>query len=565
MKSYHITKRGNRFNFVCRIPVDLLEHFSVKTLYRSLKTDDIKHARLLAASYEYETQRVFMRLRTGMLETFEVQILVERLTKGINKIDSLAYGRKQSPMLQVIEQHNINQHMETHGCNEREAKRMIAQGYADFSGVLGESLVENNTALTMNDVESVDKILRKEYRVMLNDGEKRVLALKFLNMDKELMQAEADVRSGDFDRLERLKDRQNRNNQEVNKRYFLKDIIKGYLKSYDNPDKKDIKLNSWRAVKRHTDFIVNILGNIEFQELNSKATADKLRLALNKKKKSTGELISSKEHGSYVKRLKSIINFAMTEYEIETINKIKVDNSLNEADRRLSFDYKDMKQLEEALCTAPMVFGAKRIPRYDRFWIILIAVLHGFRKTSIVNLRERHIRPDEQTGIFCFDLTKDSELLLTKSDNMRALIPIHPLLHQIGFVEWLIKNKTNDNTKLFADSPDTFGSWFNGLNKVSGWNYEYITKDDKKTFHSFRHYFTCCMDELEVSEKQKNEMSGHAGTARGRDVRSKFYLERTRVKSMDTTFYKSIEPGRILMEDLNWQRLAERAKELFGI
>jgi integrase len=562
MKSY-ILKRGNIYNFVRRIPIDLQEHFPTKTLYRTLRTGDIREARLLAASYEYETERVFMRLRTGMLETFEACIMVERLTTGINKIESTAYGKKFSPFVEQVEQMSIDDLMQEHGCDEATAKELQAKIYAAFSTAFGKSLARQDTTIHMPEVERVDATLRKQYKVMLNSDEKRVLALKFLNMDRELALAESEVRSGNYDRLQLLMDRKDRQAKEASTRYFLRDIVKAYFATYDTAEKKDITLNSWRAVKRQTDFIFKELGNIEFLELNSKAASDKLKVALSKRKKSTGEPLSAKECSSYFERLKSIVTFAIEKYEIDSVNKIKVTRG--KGGGRSSYSGRDIKQLEEALCTAPMKFGKAAQDRYDRFWIIIIAILHGFRLTSIVELRRRHLVKDEQTGLLCFDLTVDKALLKTKSDNMRALVPIHPMLHELGFLVWLDKRNLHGESKLFEDFASGFGQWFNGLTKTSGWNYDYITHEDKKTFHSFRHYFCCCMDELAVSEKQKDEMSGHAGSHKGKGVRQKFYLERIRVKSMADTFQKSIEQGRILMEDLNWQRLKLRALELFDI
>ena len=558
----HVLKRGGTYNYVRRIPTDLARFFPCTVMHRSLKTKDEKEARLLAASYNYETEKAFMRLRTGMLETFEAQILVERLTRKIQGLDAVAYGQKRKPILEAIEQHNIKQHMGVHGCSEREARKMIAQGYSDFAEVLGESLADNDVSMNMREVGDMDRILRKEYKVMLNHDEKRQLAMKFLNMDKECLQVESEIRRGNHDHLDRLKERQERISKDAGKRYFLHDIMKAYIAEYDTAEKSGIQLNSWRAVKRHTSFITKVLGNIEFTELNTKATTDKLKHALDSKVSQRGKPFSTKEHSSYMARLKSLVSFAIDKYDIDVVNKIKVIRKASNS--KDSFSYEDIKRLEDALCNAPMVFSVKQVPRTDRFWILLIALLHGFRKTSIVNLRGRHIRVDKQTKLTCFDLTGDAAELRTKTDNMRSLVPLHPLLLELGFTKWLDKQPMGD-TRLFADTPDSFGVWFNGIDRTSGWNYDYITKDDNKTFHSLRHYFCCCMDELNISEKQKNEMSGHAGNYKGQGTRQQHYLERTRVKTMMDTFLKSVEPERILKQDLDWERLKARAVELFDM
>jgi len=73
MRSYHVVKRGNRYHYVCRVPVDLICFFPISTIYRSLKTSDQKVARLLAASFEHRTQGVFMKLRSGQLDEYTVK------------------------------------------------------------------------------------------------------------------------------------------------------------------------------------------------------------------------------------------------------------------------------------------------------------------------------------------------------------------------------------------------------------------------------------------------------------------------------------------------------------
>jgi integrase len=259
--------------------------------------------------------------------------------------------------------------------------------------------------------------------------------------------------------------------------------------------------------------------------------------------------------------MSSIVKAIIEKNELDVLNKIKATHAtVGVVKPRASYSPSDLKKLEEALCSVPITYYNK--PRNDRFWIILIAILQGFRKTAIVDLKELHITIDEDSKLPCFDLTLDA----APTDKPRILSPIHPLLIRVGFIKWLEQTPTrDDNRKLFKDDPESFGQWWNGTKGIDSWNRTHITTDKKKTFHSFRHYFCSWTAEVGTSEKELDEMSGHSERYVGDDVRNIHYLERTRAGRMSETQKKSIKNGKMLLRDLDWQRLKARAEELFGL
>jgi len=259
------------------------------------------------------------------------------------------------------------------------------------------------------------------------------------------------------------------------------------------------------------------------------------------------------------------VKHAIEEHDLDIINKISgTHKSIGSIKARDTYSRQDMIRLEESLCTLQILAGRWPKPRNDRFWIILIAIVHGFRESSIVNLRRRHLATDDDTGLQCFDLRDDADLLRTKTDNMKILCPLHPALSSIGFLKWVETRGLPEDAKLFEDTPESFGAWWNGLSRTSGWNYNHVTTDDKKVFHSFRHYFRMQMDELGLSDKVINEMMGHARDANG-DTGRKHYAERTMAKRMREVQNMTLGEGRILSRDLNFDRLTLRVKELFNV
>ncbi|WP_408967370.1 DUF6538 domain-containing protein [Oryzomonas sp.] len=72
----HITKRGTRYQYVRRVPIELQDRFPSPIISRRLKTSDKKYANLLATSYDYQTEQLFMRLRTAMLDSVTEKLLI---------------------------------------------------------------------------------------------------------------------------------------------------------------------------------------------------------------------------------------------------------------------------------------------------------------------------------------------------------------------------------------------------------------------------------------------------------------------------------------------------------
>jgi hypothetical protein len=68
MQTKHLVKRGSRYIYRCRVPFDLLHCFPSPLIWKNLKTDKEKDARIAAAAaLEYRTQQLYLQLRTGML------------------------------------------------------------------------------------------------------------------------------------------------------------------------------------------------------------------------------------------------------------------------------------------------------------------------------------------------------------------------------------------------------------------------------------------------------------------------------------------------------------------
>lgn len=85
MRPLHIIRRGNRYHYVCRIPADLQSLFPFPSIYKSLRTGDVKSARILASAEEYRIQQLFLQLRSGMFDKdYEKNLIASYLKHHLN-------------------------------------------------------------------------------------------------------------------------------------------------------------------------------------------------------------------------------------------------------------------------------------------------------------------------------------------------------------------------------------------------------------------------------------------------------------------------------------------------
>jgi integrase len=106
-----------------------------------------------------------------------------------------------------------------------------------------------------------------------------------------------------------------------------------------------------------------------------------------------------------------------------------------------------------------------------------------------------------------------------KSDAARRRIPLHPVLIQLGLLDYVASLRTRRTTRLFP----TLGEYRGRYTKNwSRWWGRWLTKlgltDPALTFHSFRHTFVAELRRLKCNSSIMKELLGHAQT----DVTSEY-------------------------------------------
>lgn len=240
-----------------------------------------------------------------------------------------------------------------------------------------------------------------------------------------------------------------------------------------------------------------------------------------KKAEKTGfPLLSPRTVNKYMEVCSTFFSFLSEIGEIErnlfSSKILRVPEHIIPRDQRKAFNKSDLKLIFEK----GKYFGGGQKNKFFKniyFWGTLIALLSGLRLNEIAQLHTSDIQKID--GIWCIvvDVTRG---LKPKEDNYKKLknkssirtVPIHDVLIDLGFLNFVEEVKKTDSVRLFPEIKKKkkggygaiFGEWFN-KNKKS-----YFEIDDpKKTFHSFRHTIANSLKQASVPEHIASSILGH--------------------------------------------------------
>jgi integrase len=127
-------------------------------------------------------------------------------------------------------------------------------------------------------------------------------------------------------------------------------------------------------------------------------------------------------------------------------------------------------------------FLHRRMRKNYMFWLPWLGLYTGARLEELSQLHLEDVR--QEAGIWVFDINEKLEKRL-KTASSRRLIPIHPMLEEVGLLEHVKALQKRGETRLFPELEhrrDGYGQ------TVSKWFARYRkTRGVGKTYHSFRH------------------------------------------------------------------------------
>lgn len=579
MRSRHLIRRGNRYSFVCRIPSDLSPLFPQPTIWKSLKTDNEKDARLLASAEEYRAQQLFINLRTGMLSRdLENRIIAAYLLKGAERIEALATGTTFEPGEDILSP--IDSILDTDAQSDQKARilfenLMLEDFSQEQSNEIFKKLLQEDTELLREQLiakkgEHAEEYLEKISVNLKGEGIKLTLAdknrlgLKLVEAAIQLNEAELACIDGHWNDLRKV--RESARNELALPYVDLKTALGKYGEWYLS-SKPDVKPGTKDDMAVECRVLFEICGNVSINDFNSMAMVTKVKLILQKYPKNkeqrfkrrsihtilkndTGyDVISRTTANEYLKRAKAVIEYAGKEKWITSTNVWNGElfpTQKAAEEQRLPYDTNEITLLIDAICTQNL--WNQKPPKPERFWIILIALFHGLRLGNIVALTKADICQQEG-GMWVFMLREGKTKATVRP------VPICDSLLLLGFVEWA---EGLSRKKLFQDSSDSFSKWYNrdeirGKVEVLGFESRYVTRDKKKCLYSLRHTFAGSVYGVTDDIKVTADMMGHST---GQNVTTR-YTGKTKAEKL-----KNISEM-LKMEGIDLDRLEERAKELY--
>jgi integrase len=153
------------------------------------------------------------------------------------------------------------------------------------------------------------------------------------------------------------------------------------------------------------------------------------------------------------------------------------------------------------------------------FWLPVLGAYTGARLEELGQLHLSDIRQDEESAIWYFDINEDTDDKSVKSNAGRRVVPLHPVIIETGFLNYVSRLQKRGEELLFPElSPGTsrkqrtacFSKWFSRrIHRIDN----SLGTNSGKTFHSLRHTFISNLIRLVRGTPDQTlleELDGHA-------------------------------------------------------
>jgi integrase len=215
----------------------------------------------------------------------------------------------------------------------------------------------------------------------------------------------------------------------------------------------------------------------------------------------TGPVMNPATVNGYLSKFRAVLNYAQNEGWIDRnpARGLRVVDPVRVRDKRKPFSPDQLRLIFDA----PIFRGCQddgdgyavpgpARPRRARFWIPLLALFAGLRMNEACQLEAEDIVLID--GVWCLSISSASATgpsKKLKTDASERLIPIHPALEAIGFVDFAADIRAARRARLFGELnagssgylSDPYSKWFRRFLAKAG------AAAPKTCFHSFRHSF----------------------------------------------------------------------------
>ena len=213
-------------------------------------------------------------------------------------------------------------------------------------------------------------------------------------------------------------------------------------------------------------------------------------------------------------------------FEGITVDSKKVDKP------RDGFTDEELKKIFDTISYLTETVRYKRnLIKLPKFYIPVLGLFTGMRLDEICQLRLDDVYKDGKYDVIKVKVSENTKL---KNIQSERIIPIHPTLKKLGFIEYCNYLRRKKKDRVFWElnkDRDGYGRnigrfFMKYLKKIGVWEYQ------NKVFHSLRHTFITNLLQNGVREEIVNGLDGH------------------KQKTMSTTIYfKGGFPSNVLYDD----------------
>lgn len=183
------------------------------------------------------------------------------------------------------------------------------------------------------------------------------------------------------------------------------------------------------------------------------------------------------------------------------------------------------------------------------FWLPLLGLFTGARISELCQLALNDI--SEIDNIWSISINDDDYKHL-KSSAAKRVIPIHPKLIELGFIDYWMDAKEIDATLLFPYlKPDSYGDYSGTPGGRFGKYLDSLLITDRyKTFHSFRKTVNIMLQQKNITEEVRCGFMGHEYES----TNSTVYGDDYKVSFFQKHVIPSIDYPEISFKNLKYQR-----------
>jgi integrase len=147
------------------------------------------------------------------------------------------------------------------------------------------------------------------------------------------------------------------------------------------------------------------------------------------------------------------------------------------------------------------------------YWLPLLGLYQGARLEELAQLQREDVR--EVEGIWCLDIN-DADSKHVKNDQSRRLVPVHPKLIALGFIEHVQRIAPENGKRVFPDLKPGGADkkvGYDFTRKFGAYRREIGVYERWLDFHSLRHTFVSKLAEKSVPLITIATIAGHAGSS----------------------------------------------------